>query len=68
MKEEIKVFHPVTRKEWRKWLEKNHDKEKNVRLVIVRKNSNTPGIMYEDAVLEALCFGWIDSKANSRDE
>ena len=68
MKEEIKIFHPATRKEWRRWLEKNHDKEKNVKLVIVRKNSDTPGIMYEDAVLEALCFGWIDSKANSRDE
>ena len=67
MKADIKIFHPKTRKEWRKWLEKNHNKEKSVRLVIVRKNSDTPGIRYEDALEEALCFGWIDSTVNSKD-
>jgi len=63
-----KVFHAKTRKEWRKWLEKNHHLEQCVWLIIYRKESSTPSIYYDEAVEEALCFGWIDSKANKRDD
>jgi uncharacterized protein YdeI (YjbR/CyaY-like superfamily) len=64
----IKTFHAKTRKEWRKWLDKNHDSEKSVWLIIYKKESNTQSIYYPEAVDEALCFGWIDSKPNKRDE
>ena len=48
--------------EWRKWLEENHSSEKGIWLVYYKKNSGKPRIPYNDAVEEALCFGWIDSK------
>ena len=64
----IKTFHAKTRKNWRKWLEKNHESEKSVWLIIYKKESETPSIYYPEAVDEALCFGWIDSKPNKRDE
>ncbi|HMN90158.1 MAG TPA: YdeI/OmpD-associated family protein [Saprospiraceae bacterium] len=64
----IKTFHAKTRKEWRKWLEKNHQSEKSVWLIIYKKESETPSVFYPEAVDEALCFGWIDSKPNKRDE
>ncbi len=59
------AFYPKTRDEWREWLIKNHTKEKNVWLILYNKNSKNPSITYDDAVEEALCFGWIDSKPNN---
>lgn len=53
--------------EWRKWLAENHAKEKSVWLVIHHVGSETESVYYEQAVEEALCFGWIDSKPNKRD-
>ena len=64
----IQAFHASTRKEWRKWLEKNHQSKKSVWLIIYKKESNIPSIYYPEAVDEALCFGWIDSKPNKRDD
>lgn len=61
-------FYAASRKAWRKWLEKNHKKEKNVWLVIYKKDSGVPSLTYAEAVEEALCFGWIDSKPNKRDD
>lgn len=54
-----------TRKEWRKWLDKNHASSDGVWLVFYKKNSGKQGIRYEEAVEEALCYGWIDSKLKS---
>lgn len=67
-KDGIKTFHAKTRKDWRKWLEKNYESEKAAWLIIYHKTSKTPSIYYDEAVEEALCFGWIDSKANKRDD
>lgn len=64
----INTLHAKTRKEWRRWLEKNHQSEKSIWLIIYKKESNTPSVYYPEAVDEALCFGWIDSKANKRDK
>ncbi len=64
----IKAFYGRSAAHWRKWLEKNHAKEKSVWLVIYKKGTGVPSITYPEAVDEALCFGWIDSKANTRDE
>jgi uncharacterized protein YdeI (YjbR/CyaY-like superfamily) len=64
----IPTFHAKTRREWRQWLEKNHQSEKSVWLIIYKKGSQIPSVYYPEAVDEALCFGWIDSKPNKRDE
>ncbi len=63
----FKTFYAKDRKAWRKWLMKNHAVEKSVWLIIYRKESSTPSVYYPEAVDEALCFGWIDSKPNKRD-
>jgi uncharacterized protein YdeI (YjbR/CyaY-like superfamily) len=68
LKAGVKTFYAKTQKEWRKWLEKNHQSEKSVWLIIYKKGSETPSVYYPDAVDEALCFGWIDSKPNKRDD
>jgi uncharacterized protein YdeI (YjbR/CyaY-like superfamily) len=64
----IKTFYAKTRKDWRKWLQKNQATAKSVWLIVYRKTSKTPSVYYDEAVEEALCFGWIDSKPNKRDE
>jgi uncharacterized protein YdeI (YjbR/CyaY-like superfamily) len=53
---------------WRSWLEKNHDKEKEVWLLVFKKHTGKKSISYNEAVEEALCFGWIDSVMNRIDE
>jgi uncharacterized protein YdeI (YjbR/CyaY-like superfamily) len=64
----VKSTKAKSRKEWRKWLEKNSSQEKSVWLIIYHKKSKTKSVYYPEAVEEALCFGWIDSKPNKRDE
>jgi uncharacterized protein YdeI (YjbR/CyaY-like superfamily) len=56
------------RNEWRKWLEKNSIKEKEVWLIHYKKHTGKLGISLEEAVEEAICFGWIDSKMKSLDD
>ena len=56
------------RKEWRKWLENNFELEKEIWLVFPKKSSGKPRISYNDAVEEALCFGWIDSIVKALDK
>ncbi len=61
-------FHASSAKEWRNWLSTNHDKADFIWLIIYKKESGTPSVYYPEAVDEALCYGWIDSKPNKRDE
>jgi len=63
-----KMLHATTRQEWRTWLEKHYRSETEVWLVYARKHSGKPRIAYNDAVEEALCFGWIDSTVKSIDQ
>lgn len=65
---DTKTFHAKTRREWRNWLEKNHQSEKSVWLIMYHKSSNAKSVSYDEAVEEAICFGWIDSIAHKRDE
>lgn len=64
----LKAIHAKTRKSWRTWLSKNHAKHKPVWLIFYRKGSKTRSVTYSEAVEEALCFGWIDSLVNKRDD
>jgi len=56
------------RKEWRKWLESNHDSNNGIWLIYYKKHTGIPRVHYDDAVEEALCFGWIDSTVKKLDE
>ncbi len=68
LKDGVKTFHAKTRKDWRGWLKKNHRSAKSVWLIIYKKESEVSSVYYPEAVDEALCFGWIDSKPNKRDD
>lgn len=63
-----RTLYVVKRSEWREWLEKNFQNEPEIWLVFPKKSSKKPRISYNDAVEEALCFGWIDSIVKSLDE
>lgn len=56
-----KTLYVTDRKKWRAWLKKNHKKKDEIWLIYYKKASGKPRIDYDDAVLEALAFGWIDS-------
>ena len=62
------IFYPKTRKAWRKWLEKNHEKKTEVWLRLFRKDTGKPSLAYDDLVEECLCFGWIDGIVKKLDE
>jgi uncharacterized protein YdeI (YjbR/CyaY-like superfamily) len=68
MEKEIETISPKNRHEWREWLQENHDKKQSVWLIYYKKKSNILTVTYTEAVDEALCFGWIDSKAKPLDE
>jgi uncharacterized protein YdeI (YjbR/CyaY-like superfamily) len=66
--DEAPRVHPESRSEWRQWLSDNHASEGAVWFVFWRKASGNQGVGYEDAVSEALAFGWIDSRPAKLDE
>jgi uncharacterized protein YdeI (YjbR/CyaY-like superfamily) len=57
-----------SRREWRQWLARHHDSEAGVWLVFHKRHTGVSGIDYEDAVAEALCFGWVDSLVKRLDD
>ena len=66
--EERETFQANSRGEWRGWLERNHGRPDGIWLVSYKKASGKPGVSYPEAVEEALCFGWIDSRPNALDD
>lgn len=65
---DIETFCPTSRQEWRQWLQENHSSKSSVWLVQYKKKSARPSISWNEAVDEALCFGWIDSIRKTLDE
>jgi uncharacterized protein YdeI (YjbR/CyaY-like superfamily) len=61
------LVHAEDRAAWRAWLEANHERESGVWLVSWRRGHGAR-VEYEEAVEEALCFGWIDSQGSNIDE
>src|SRR5215813_11291681 len=55
------TLYVTSRDEWRRWLEAHYQSAKEIWLVLPRQATGKPRIVYNDAVEEALCFGWIDS-------
>ena len=66
--DEFADFHPLKRDEWREWLKKNHAEKQGVWFVYYKKASGKPRVSYDEAVEEALCFGWIDSLPRKIDD
>jgi uncharacterized protein YdeI (YjbR/CyaY-like superfamily) len=59
----MKTFAATTAADWRAWLADNARREKEVWLIIHHKGSGIPGVLYDEAIEHALCYGWIDSHA-----
>lgn len=68
MKPDREVLTVMDRMAWRSWLESHCLNESEVWLLIRKKHAALPGLSLADAVEEALCFGWIDSTLNTRDD
>ena len=62
------TLYLTDRKDWRNWLKKHHKTEPEIWLIYPKKATGKPRIEYNDAVEEALCFGWIDSIVKKFDE
>jgi uncharacterized protein YdeI (YjbR/CyaY-like superfamily) len=56
------------RRQWRAWLAKHHASSPGIWLVFHKDHTGLPSVRYEDAVREALCFGWIDSLIKRLDD
>lgn len=57
-----------TNNDWRAWLARNHDRSKGIWLAYYKKSSGKRSVTYEEALEEALCFGWIDSTVGRIDD
>jgi uncharacterized protein YdeI (YjbR/CyaY-like superfamily) len=64
----MKTIYLKASSEWRSWLQKNGSAAKEIWLVYYKKESGKPRIAYEEAVNEALCFGWIDGMVKKLDD
>ena len=64
----LKTVAARTPKQWKKWLGDHHESESEVWLVFHKRHTGRSAIAYEDAVNEALCFGWVDSLIKRLDD
>ncbi|MGH7491223.1 MAG: YdeI/OmpD-associated family protein [bacterium] len=62
----IKSF--ATPQKWREWLARNHATSDDLWLRIFKKDSGKKTVTHDEALDEALCFGWIDGQSNKYDE
>ncbi len=66
--DDVPEYRPGSRNAWRNWLIKNHEEKERIWVVLRKTTSKKAGIIYEEAVQEALCFGWIDSVTRKKDD
>jgi uncharacterized protein YdeI (YjbR/CyaY-like superfamily) len=64
----LKTLEVRSRHEWRNWLGKHHDSDSVIWLVFPKRHGSEASITYDEAVEEALCFGWIDSIVRRLDD
>jgi uncharacterized protein YdeI (YjbR/CyaY-like superfamily) len=57
----MKNIEAKNRLAWRSWLKKNHRNASEIWLIFYKKHTSKPSVSYDEAVEEALCFGWVDS-------
>ncbi len=68
VEKEIETFCPINRQHWREWLQQHHAEKQSVWLIYHKKKSGSSTVTWSEAVDEALCFGWIDSRAKPMDD
>ena len=68
MTQQPKKLHVTTREAWRRWLREHHKRESEVLLVYNKAHTGRPRLPYQDALEEALCFGWIDAQVRRIDD
>jgi uncharacterized protein YdeI (YjbR/CyaY-like superfamily) len=66
--EQMNTFYARDFSEWHDWLVENHQTCREIWLLFYKPESGNPSVRYEEAVEEALCFGWVDSLIKGRDE
>lgn len=64
----LKTLYVSNRNDWRRWLSEHYDSEEEIWLIYYKRHTCKPRIQYDEAVEEALCFGWIDSIIRRIDE
>ena len=64
----MKTFEAETPEQWQKWLADHHDSVSEIWLVFHKRHTGQTSIAYDDAVNEALCFGWVDSLVKRLDD
>jgi uncharacterized protein YdeI (YjbR/CyaY-like superfamily) len=68
MPTQLETLDIRTRGQWREWLAKHHMSSRGIWLVFYKRHAGVKSILYEDAVRQALCFGWIDSLIKRLDD
>lgn len=66
--DQLERYYARSRDEWREWLKKNHQTSPGIWFIYYKKGTGERTVSYEDAVEEALRFGWIDSKVKTLDK
>jgi uncharacterized protein YdeI (YjbR/CyaY-like superfamily) len=64
----LRTLDVRSRQQWRHWLQQHHDSEPEIWLVFYKDRAAEASVSYDDAVEEALCFGWIDSLVKRLDD
>src|SRR5262245_29596136 len=64
----LKTVQAKSLAEWRRWLARHHASESEVWLVFPKGHTAAPSVSYQDALDEALCFGWVDSLIKRLDD
>ena len=65
---ETKTITALNRNDFRKWLEKNHDKETKVSIILHKRHTGKPAPTHRELIEEAICFGWIDTIIKKLDD
>lgn len=68
MTDDRELLSFANRDEWRSWLQSHHDRATEAWLVLAKRGAREAALSYEEALEEALCFGWIDGKGKGIDE
>ncbi|KGF73367.1 hypothetical protein DO97_19890 [Neosynechococcus sphagnicola sy1] len=66
--DQIETVYASDRNLWREWLAEHHLISPGIWLIYYKVKSGKPSVQYSEAVMEALCFGWIDSKVKTLDQ
>lgn len=66
--DQLEIVEAIDRPAWRQWLAEHHQTAIGIWLLYYKVGSGKPSIRYPEAVQEALCFGWIDSKVQTLDD